>query len=613
MLRLNESHYEWQNKKSYLAIVIFIITWLLLIKRWSAIKVSHCIVAILGCSLMVLFDIISKEETFNSICGETLLLVAAFMVIHIKLEQGGFVEFLNRALLYGKPTPLWLLVRVSFLSGALAALIMDNGAVTILSPLVFRLCDENHLEIEPFMLALATSANIGSIATVIGNVINMIITESSSEISFLEFFIHMTPIAIIGLLLNTIFLVFYYRKKFIGQTVKSYKPPKSTTISSTSTTNLSPRNAALTTTPPQVTIEPTYDTDEDAIVAGMISDSDGRDESDTESNDDESHQSEGENSSLLARRKRLHSKPQYANEFSSSPDRFPPKRNYAFEQVVYMNDNDNDSDSTSPWVIRRDNHNWNPRQNQSALTRFAWDAPNESRGLHGLGSNIQKQTEQFITDTKNFLGNGDFLKNVFLILMMFGMYIALFFEKSLGWTAVAVAALLLFFDGKNVTNVINKINWGLIIYLIGIFGVMKGLLTTQIPDLLWDHYEEVFINPDIKNLPMSIFALSIMIILLVLSLTSVPATLLILSYIPKIMDERLKNNVGYLLAWNVILVGNLSARKSSAGLIVSEIVKDHLFDTPLIQPHEFSVWGKYSVWSTVIISIIGTFIISFFH
>ena len=35
------------------------------------------------------------------------------------------------------------------------------------------------------------------------------------------------------------------------------------------------------------------------------------------------------------------------------------------------------------------------------------------------------------------------------------------------------------------------------------------------------------------------------------------------------MDVRLRNNAGYLLAWNVVLVGNLSARKSSAGLIVS--------------------------------------------
>src|SRR4051812_31380412 len=156
MLRMNASHHDWQDNKSYIAIFIFIITWLLIIKRWPTIKIGHSIVAIFGCGLMVLFDIVTPKEVFKSICGETLLLVAAFMIIHVKLEQGGLVDFLKRVLLYGRPTPLWLLARVSFLSGALAALIMDNGAITFLSPLVFRLCDDNNLEIEPFMLALVS-------------------------------------------------------------------------------------------------------------------------------------------------------------------------------------------------------------------------------------------------------------------------------------------------------------------------------------------------------------------------------------------------------------------------------------------------------------------------
>lgn len=160
MLRLDESHYDWQDKRSYIAIIIFIITWFLLIKRWSAIKVSHNTIAILGCSIMVFFDIITSEETFSSICGETLLLVAAFMIIHLKLEQSSLGEFLKRALLYGKPTPSWLLARVSCLSGVLAALIMDNGAATLLSPLVFQLCDENRLEIEPFMMALVIKISV---------------------------------------------------------------------------------------------------------------------------------------------------------------------------------------------------------------------------------------------------------------------------------------------------------------------------------------------------------------------------------------------------------------------------------------------------------------------
>jgi hypothetical protein len=48
-------------------------------------------------------------------------------------------------------------------------------------------------------------------------------------------------------------------------------------------------------------------------------------------------------------------------------------------------------------------------------------------------------------------------------------------------------------------------------------------------------------------------------------------------------------------------------------IISIEIAKDHLVDTPLVRPYEFNIWGKYSVWSTIIISIVGTFVISSFQ
>src|SRR6266511_2987965 len=102
MLRPIKSLHDWQDIKSYIAIFIFMITWLLILKHHS----SHSVIAILGCGLMVLFDIVTPEEVFDSICGETILLVAAFMIIHVKLEQRGFIEILKRVLLYGKPSPL---------------------------------------------------------------------------------------------------------------------------------------------------------------------------------------------------------------------------------------------------------------------------------------------------------------------------------------------------------------------------------------------------------------------------------------------------------------------------------------------------------------------------
>jgi Na+/H+ antiporter NhaD/arsenite permease-like protein len=53
----------------------------------------------------------------------------------------------------------------------------------------------------PYLLAVATSSNIGSVATITGNPQNMLI-GSFSRISYRDFFFHLGPVALVGLFLN---------------------------------------------------------------------------------------------------------------------------------------------------------------------------------------------------------------------------------------------------------------------------------------------------------------------------------------------------------------------------------------------------------------------------
>jgi Na+/H+ antiporter NhaD/arsenite permease-like protein len=62
----------------------------------------------------------------------------------------------------------------------------------------------------PYLIALATSANIGSVATLVGNPQNMIIGHFS-HIPFSQFSRALTPAAIIGLAINYIVLRFGFR------------------------------------------------------------------------------------------------------------------------------------------------------------------------------------------------------------------------------------------------------------------------------------------------------------------------------------------------------------------------------------------------------------------
>lgn len=76
------------------------------------------------------------------------------------------------------------------------------------------MCDEMSIAVEPFLVTLATTANIGSAATVIGNPQNILI-GTYSGIRFGDFFLWSAPAVALGLLLNTLGLVIFYRQDIV--------------------------------------------------------------------------------------------------------------------------------------------------------------------------------------------------------------------------------------------------------------------------------------------------------------------------------------------------------------------------------------------------------------
>jgi len=80
----------------------------------------------------------------------------------------------------------------------------------MLTPLVIAVIRRGKLPLLPYLIALATSANIGSVATLVGNPQNMIIGHFS-HIPFSQFSRTLAPAAIIGLAINFIILRFGFR------------------------------------------------------------------------------------------------------------------------------------------------------------------------------------------------------------------------------------------------------------------------------------------------------------------------------------------------------------------------------------------------------------------
>lgn len=196
-----------------LVVGIFVFTYVLIAARRSRwLPLGRPAGAMLGAVLMVAAGALSPEQSFRAIDGNTILLLFALMLLTVYVERAGFFDWAVRATVARVTSPAGLLVAVSLLSGALSAFLMNDTVCVFLTPLVCALCARTGLPYAPFLMAVATSANVGSALTLVGNPQNMII-GTFSRMGFVPFLLRSLPAVAAGLALNTGLLWLHYRSR----------------------------------------------------------------------------------------------------------------------------------------------------------------------------------------------------------------------------------------------------------------------------------------------------------------------------------------------------------------------------------------------------------------
>src|SRR5438874_8635850 len=89
----------------------------------------------------------------------------------------------------------------------------------MLTPLIIEVIRRGKLPMLPYLIALATSANIGSVATLVGNPQNIIIGHFSHT-PFSQFSRSLAPVAIVGLAINFIILRFGFWRVLRGAVIE---------------------------------------------------------------------------------------------------------------------------------------------------------------------------------------------------------------------------------------------------------------------------------------------------------------------------------------------------------------------------------------------------------
>ena len=201
---------HWQRE--LVASAIFVITYVLISSRQLKIlPLNRPAAALLGAVLMIATGVMTPERAYRAINYDTLVLLLGMMLISAYLYLARFFEWAAELVLNYSQTPARLLLYVTLTSGILSALLVNDTICLLLTPLVVAVIRRGKLPLLPYLIALATSANIGSVATLVGNPQNMIIGHFS-RISFLGFSRALLPAAIVGLAINFCILRLGFRK-----------------------------------------------------------------------------------------------------------------------------------------------------------------------------------------------------------------------------------------------------------------------------------------------------------------------------------------------------------------------------------------------------------------
>jgi Na+/H+ antiporter NhaD/arsenite permease-like protein len=193
------------------AYIIFIASYFVFaLGKIPGLKIDRPGAAIIGAVAMVAFRIVPPREALHFIDFPTIVLLFSMMLIVGNLHLVGFfewsVEFVLRRL-----KPAHLLPVVVFASGVFSAFFVNDIVCLVMVPFVLTITRRVRLAPLPYLLAVATGSNVGSVATITGNPQNMLI-GSFSGISYRDFFFHLGPVGLVGLFLNWAVLHWMYMR-----------------------------------------------------------------------------------------------------------------------------------------------------------------------------------------------------------------------------------------------------------------------------------------------------------------------------------------------------------------------------------------------------------------
>lgn len=163
------------------ALVVFSLTYVVIAsRRLAALQLDRPAGALVGAVAMVVVGGLTLAEAEHAVDLGVITLLLGVLLIAAYLEEARFFRFCAYLVLTRARSARSLLWGLTFVAGALSALLVNDTVCIVLTPLVVTVAVEARLPALPYLLALASATNLGGVVAFSGNPQNMIVGASAA-------------------------------------------------------------------------------------------------------------------------------------------------------------------------------------------------------------------------------------------------------------------------------------------------------------------------------------------------------------------------------------------------------------------------------------------------
>ena len=192
-------------------IVIFITVFYLIISE----KVPGAWATMIGGLLMALVGITNEEQALEAVGSKLeilFLLIGMMIIVHYISETGVFQWFAIKVAQIVRGEPFYLIVLLAVVTALFSAFLDNVTTILLMAPVSILLANQLQQDPFPFVITEIMAANIGGVATLIGDPTQLIIGYEG-KLGFNQFLGNTAPVSIIALVILLTNVYFIYGRK----------------------------------------------------------------------------------------------------------------------------------------------------------------------------------------------------------------------------------------------------------------------------------------------------------------------------------------------------------------------------------------------------------------